>query len=376
VDLTLEDRLFDAWDRVRPRLLADADELRARLARGRARYADRPLRAWCLCVRANDTRINAATAICVPDDCDEPDPATGQYRPHRVTLDARLLGRICPPVRLTPPGQRVREVCDLLGVRQASQLQAARLKGRFQVHYVHHLGGTKGAAPLLYAPGPLDPAAHLFDEPDPVWTWTAHYISSRIPDDVCQTVERVPLHLKIHPPERPRSYTRRLPPVPLDYVEYARRGKALEMAILIERRRAHNRVLRQRRKLAQPKPRKPSPIDPLPRFAGWRWLCPGCGGPVKKLYYPLGPTNVLRHTAADVLRLDAPATDPAPAPPPCFACQACHKVEYLARPCVREAWNIAVTYLTGGLLYGHEVPMPETFTPNRRRMRPTERTQT
>src|SRR3954468_22722037 len=109
----LEQAILDAWQRVRPTLLADAAELARRLARRRTPTLLRPPRAWCLAVRASDTRINPAAAAIVPEHAVSPrgaphvtNPrAPTRYLPHEVTLDAPLLRMLCRPVYIDPPGE-------------------------------------------------------------------------------------------------------------------------------------------------------------------------------------------------------------------------------------------------------------------------------
>src|SRR5688572_23626459 len=62
----LERVMWEAWERVGPKLRRDADEVKARLARRRGRMYQRPLRAFCLAVRASDRRINGMRAGIVP----------------------------------------------------------------------------------------------------------------------------------------------------------------------------------------------------------------------------------------------------------------------------------------------------------------------
>src|SRR5688500_3517291 len=55
--------LAAAWTKIRPRLARDQDELRRRLLRRRQALLQTPPRAWCLALRANDTRIGDATRV-------------------------------------------------------------------------------------------------------------------------------------------------------------------------------------------------------------------------------------------------------------------------------------------------------------------------
>jgi hypothetical protein len=68
----VEELVQEAWRRIRPGLLAQPDELRRRLARQRTATLLRPPRAWCLAVRASDTRINLVNAIISPADAVDP----------------------------------------------------------------------------------------------------------------------------------------------------------------------------------------------------------------------------------------------------------------------------------------------------------------
>src|SRR5436190_2593027 len=106
----LSQLLVDAWNEIWPKLKNDPDELARRLARRRTPALTRPLRAFCLAVRAADRRINPATARIVPEDAAYPHSHFPkehrpyfEYREHSVTLDAALLKRICRPVRIGPP---------------------------------------------------------------------------------------------------------------------------------------------------------------------------------------------------------------------------------------------------------------------------------
>ena len=49
-----------------------------------------------------------------------------------------------------------------------------------------------------------------------------------------------------------------------------------------------------------------------------------------------------------------------------FACGRCHRVRHVS-PAEPSAWNHFVTYLSGGLLFGHEVEKPKGYTPRRQR---------
>ena len=59
--------LLDAWKKLQPQLALDPDELPNRLARRRLGVMRRPPRAWCVTIRASDTRLTPASAEIVPE---------------------------------------------------------------------------------------------------------------------------------------------------------------------------------------------------------------------------------------------------------------------------------------------------------------------
>src|SRR5687767_3143982 len=90
----------EAAGRVVP--LLGEDELRRRLGRRNRPALLRPPRAWCLAVRAADTRINAYNAAIVPEDAMDPHDRDhpGRVLPHTVVLDKRLLAKLCRHVEV------------------------------------------------------------------------------------------------------------------------------------------------------------------------------------------------------------------------------------------------------------------------------------
>src|SRR6202008_4833151 len=89
----LDTAILTAWYAIFPRLKSEPTELARRLARRRSTLLSRPPRAWCLAIRASDTRINPATACIVPEDA--LDPNEPNYpAPHDVTLDKKLCRRL------------------------------------------------------------------------------------------------------------------------------------------------------------------------------------------------------------------------------------------------------------------------------------------
>src|SRR5687768_17605325 len=94
----------------------DENELRRRLARRNTATLLRPPRAWCVAVRAGDTRINPYGAAIVPEDATDAKCAEhpGRHLPHTVVLDRRLLARLSAPVEVEY-GTTLKELGRLVG---------------------------------------------------------------------------------------------------------------------------------------------------------------------------------------------------------------------------------------------------------------------
>src|SRR2546423_13650399 len=59
--------VLEAWEKLGPKIMQDPDELAKRLARRRLNILTRPIRPWCLALRASDTRITPAHWVIVPE---------------------------------------------------------------------------------------------------------------------------------------------------------------------------------------------------------------------------------------------------------------------------------------------------------------------
>lgn len=384
-----------AWDRVLERLKWDEPERLRRLARRRRDTMQRPPRAWCIAIRASDHRINKWTALLSPEraaDAPEARPrerarkhvhtseaprVTERVMSHDVVLDARLVRLLCEPVDLGC-GWAVKDAARLLG-RSTSNLRYTTLTGRFATWTRPQQGGVPGrAVPVVALGDRVDPNTSAARGHDAAWGEAVWNHGERVPDDLYQTIRRVPVY------RPPRS------------------GKHAP--------RNRNRYL----------------------FGGWNWRCPGCGALVRRVYLPLPVVSLPLTTGEDIdesgrvvdaldtsvgagARRDdrAPLTkadrrrrlryahwlalqrgDPlkayphnplGPAPPArlgvetpavcegleplrpaaCFACAACHRVKGFTRV-DSIGWNQLVTHLSAGLLYGREVPKPAWWTAERK----------
>src|ERR1041385_8352213 len=99
-DYDLDTALSNSFHQILSRLRDDPYELNRRLARMRGATHRRPLRSWCLCIRASDTRLrNGVTAL-----FDE--SLASERLPHALTLTATHLRQLTRPVTLGPQGTR------------------------------------------------------------------------------------------------------------------------------------------------------------------------------------------------------------------------------------------------------------------------------
>jgi hypothetical protein len=300
-----------AWKRIGPSVLKNRDELMARLARRRARMVGAPPRAWCAAVRASDTRINPVHAILHPKNAMEgkqDDPQS--WLEHRVTLDAALVRMLCKPVWCDWPYNSVHEVMKKLGWTM-DRLRYAMGTGVFEVRKIPHLDGKRGPPiPVLYTHRPLDPAAQKGQHADAIWGTTIRWVCDHIPENLAQTIRRVPAVQTTWSP----------------------RGKCK-----------------------------------AERFMGWKWICPGCGETCRTIYLPLPPMALVGLLpGGEIHRRDAGNPDAISPGMQTFACGRCHGVLQPSRLDAR-AWNQLISHISGGLLYGHEVQKPDWWEPRRKR---------
>src|SRR3954470_13680632 len=153
--------VLEAWEKLGPKIMADSDELNRRLARRRMGILTRPVRAWCLCVRASDRRITPAHWVISPEHAmDLNHPAHPYERiEHEVIIRPHALRKYCRPVRTDSWGELVGDVAERLGVKPCG-LYKARVAGKFSEHFVKGLGGRRGPhpIPLIHSWKTLDPS--------------------------------------------------------------------------------------------------------------------------------------------------------------------------------------------------------------------------
>ena len=299
----IESAISIAWNEISPKLLADPEELNRRLARRKLKCFARPLRAWCVAIRASDHRITPMDTVIVPRHALSLDAAShpGRYAEHEVTLTKDLLVRLCAAVEIGSPGEPADEVAKRLGCRPYD-LIAQRRNGFLRTTPKPGLRGRRGRpVPLIHTPEDLDPQAFGRRAPDEVFGSCWYFVPGMMVDGFTQTITRIPHYKRI-------------------------------------RGRDH--------------------------FVGWRWVCPCCRRNASTLFHPVDQPDFATYIGF------APAlAEPSPKPVPIFACNRCHGVIGFGRAQLTASWNLLILRYTGGLLYGHEVPMPQWLTPKRTRKR-------
>jgi DNA-binding CsgD family transcriptional regulator len=305
----LIDNLITAWNRIRPRLLVDGDELARRVARRGTSQVTRPARACCIAVRASDRRISACNAILDPSDAADVDREGRHVDPvaHRVTIDAQLLVELGGGVDLTMwRGQHLNVAAAKLGVSPTS-LGYQRAHGMVKCDRIFGLGGRQAHVPLVWNDRVSDPnASNGHAPPDEVWGNAWRRLAGSVPEDFSQALEREPAFRRDH-----------------------RDGHGVHR--------------------------------------GWRWVCPKCEARVRSIYLPR-PAMTIVEWLGDREVLDKIAgTDAVRPVDATFACVRCHRVRYFTS-LTDASWNQMIATLSGGLLYGSEVERPAEFQQKRKRI--------
>jgi uncharacterized protein YerC len=397
---SVPDLILTAWREIHPRLLDDPHDLARRLARRRKPLLMRPPRAWCIALRASDQRLEDAAHV-----APSPHPSSFELPPsEHVTITPTALVKLTLAQSLA--GEDLARAAKKLGTTPIG-LRAARIAQSIRTNYVPARFGKP--TPLLYTSADafgirdeLDPNAHRFAPPDRAWGWTATFLHCHLPRDFKQQqLTRVAVYFdrtkryadksrlhpedpRVDPPYRERDPTKwRIPPPPPDFIQYKWKGdtyvgydwKAAEKNPRVrinyerhERRKAKQRAAQKRRR--QMKGLALSTSKGSIEFRGWKWLCPHCGKTCRTIFMPAGPIDLLENVP-NIPRLariiDIPRTAVCKtAGGQTFACFRCHNIRRQSRV-DRNAWNEIVSYLSAGLLYGHEVPRPDWFTPDRKR---------
>jgi hypothetical protein len=402
----LDLNLLDAWDRVFARCKADPKEARKRYERTLpGTCLDRPARAWCVALRASDTRLAEGLTgepAGGPGGGAEgmslglkrllsggplPDEAAAVRMSaqvaHEIVIDSTLLQHLGGPVWIREPGVPLDEAAVLLGKdygslrqwlpvkigrtvaekeaatrdvafgeRQWAVFEAAETgRGVLNVRYVPAgaAGRKKGMeVPVVWSDGPLDPSGPMGRPPVNWWGSSWQSLAEKIPAGFTQVLERVPRFLPCRGAMRFRGWWWRCPGLmekPTKAADGIRGIRNRDMGDV------EDAWLR----------------PPMPSAAL------GCGRLVSMLYAPLPVWTLGRYVdlqdGLDVEGLSGqwlPGVMDRWAGRRRLACRHCWRVRN-GGAAERHGWNEFVTHLSGGLLYGREVKRPAGFGYERRR---------
>ncbi len=193
----IQDLVYAAWMRIRPRLEDEPALLAQRLQRRRTPTLTRPPRAWCIAIRASDHRLLSRI---FPSQLPFGDP---RFNPddHVLTITTPVLRSITAPITLTAPGETLTDTATKLGTSPAGLL-SIRLNQTVRTHHIPPTSYKGRLQPLLYIEHPLDPCAKGFRPQDALWSWTSTFLATRIPERFEQARAR-----------RRQSATRSAPPL-------------------------------------------------------------------------------------------------------------------------------------------------------------------
>jgi len=300
----LDQNLFEAWHEV-SKLLKDRPwALARRMERVSRKELRRPVRAWCVALRASDSRFDAhewRTDLEEDRACDGED--------HVMTLEGGRLRDLCRPVRIGYPGVTVPEASKLLGRGERTVWSWVK-KGRLErTNPSESWVGRKG---LVWS-GPLDPQADDGRGPWEAWGSLWQSLWERIPIDYEQALERtIRLRAKRRDwdghPGHFRGWDWKCPGRLLATGQHVACGRVCKKLWL-----------------------------PLPVWTIGDYLAGRTGEAWEALpRYELGRSR--------------------------FACAKCWGMRFdPVASCPDEAWNRFVSVISGGLLYGHGVLMPREW---------------
>ncbi len=368
----IDEALLEAWGRVAPAVRRDRVEALRRSFRRTRPLLTRPIRPWCLCLRASDRRLNVHAWV--------PKYLPEQHEPHEIVVFSDTIRELCKPVTIPWPGWDWERAAYALG-RHPETLRSWISRGVFRVRHVPAaaLGKRGKPVPEIWSPSALDPNADEGRPPDPIWGTLWQFLWERVPDDLEFTLTRVPTARR-----HPRDHPARTRHCGWQFICPGLAGQESGISGQESGTRGQESGVR-----SQESDLRTQDSSSLP----------SCGRAVDRLFIPLRPWTML-----DALDLDDPLgvtlpfrsgtqaltcsrTEPTgsmgrgvpspadlPAPPAPHgvpssftpACRRCHRIQYfsLVSP---GGWSQFVAHLSAGLLHGHEVSRARNVVVRRKR---------
>ncbi len=370
--------LLNAWNRLAPQIQHDRVEALRRARRTFSPTFTSPVRAACLCIRSSDSRINTRSAAIeldqgahlMPDhDLEYVLRHPHEYNlPHTVWLESSLIRKLTAPIFIPWPGVPTWRAARVLGLSK-DQTRRWMTKGFLRVSFrdAPSCHGKRGKPiPIVYTPSPIDPANFHGRTPESVWGTLWQVKHNSFPENFVQPMRRVPRFRTLRGAPIFRGWDWLCPGrlLPASAADDSRFGIAGESNVL---------ELEGQRYLHIPCNRRchflyaPLPIWTLPQALN------------HDLAIDVSPDESTKNPETAIVlanRLHLCGTwhpgfhNPAPGQG-CrtFACKHCWSVRGISLSDHR-GWNEFVTHITGGLLFGHEVPRPLDAVPKERIRRP------
>lgn len=305
----LDRRLLEAWHKVSAELEAKPWKLGRRMERASRKELRRPVRAWCVALRASDARLGAHE-LCTEAEVEK----CRRGYTHELVMTGDRLRALCASVRIDWPGVELREAAGLLG-RDVRTVHRWSEVGVLSYRREPVPGRRGKASRFVWSERALDPQADDGRGPWAAWGSLWQGLASRLPSGFEQVLTRTP---------RLR--------------DSAKDGRTAG--------------------------------DAWPgRYRGWDWVCPGrvvvdgtaagrhlpCGRVCKKLWLALPAWtigDVLGGRAGESWR-KMPRFERGRQELACSRCLGLRFDPVASDPA--EAWNRFVSVVSGGLLYGREV---------------------
>ncbi|MFG0284611.1 MAG: hypothetical protein ACF8R7_09335 [Phycisphaerales bacterium JB039] len=333
--------LAEAWDELAARLARDPEEAERRAARA-ARVLRHPVSAWCIRLRATDTRpanwgvINGADL-----------EAAERGEAHDVHLTKWWIRDLSAPVHLRWPGVDWQVAAAELGRPPATIRQWIR-RGVFEVRwdYARSVGKNGQPVPSIWTRAPLDPHAPRARR-NPLWGDMWPDLFDRLPDDYAITLRREP-----HPDPASivqRGYFYRCPG------RYLPLPEGLSPPTLAPP--GGERMSAQRTGEGSQQPASEASAPPSLHIP--------CNRLVRVLFLPFPCWTIadFRGAPDHIPQLKPQWSDLTGQLPACERCWNVQRDRPLDGYQGAAGWNLFVTQLTGGLLTGSEVRRPLDLVP-------------
>lgn len=365
---SIDQALLEAWKRVSQQLRNDPAEAARRFARLKLKTMQRPVRPWCLRLRASDTRINRFWIV-APELAPKGKPPP-KYPPHQVGIDGDSLRTLMRPVKIDWPGLDWTDAAAMLG-RHPESIRGWIKRGLFKVtrYSARSVRKIGHPVPFIWTHSPIDPNAEGGPPKSRSNEWGESWMNlfQKIPEDFGQIFRREPIFRTVGKDKTPRfrgwhfvcrGRMLRVDQAAAETLLHLHRKKNPHATLILRNNRLYIHLPCEKR--------TDSLLCPLPVWTIPNWLHDHrpmvvgeddiAGIPMPRVHVPGAHDTVLPGIEDWSKDMVARA----------FACHRCWQVRYCSL-IDRNGWNLLVSHLSGGLLRGQDVPRPSDLSPTRLR---------